>query len=136
MWKSLWLYVTRFTKEFLRSAKTETNITIVIALSDQKSTTRTEGCHIIKPFTTTMFRCAYCKEWPHTTAADGQTLAPAFDATTDACCNHKVFPAPAEIYINRLAIYKPGTQNTMTAGKRIQTPLFTDHRFQESGHML
>jgi len=59
------------------------------------------------------------------------TLAPAFDATTDACCNHKVFLHQQKHTLNRLAIYKPGVQNTMTAGKSIQTPLFTDHRFQK-----
>jgi len=59
--KSLRFICDKFITESLHSAKTETNI-IVIGLLDQKSTTGIERCQIIiKPFTTTMVRCAYCK---------------------------------------------------------------------------
>jgi hypothetical protein len=107
--------------------KTETNITIVIGLLDQKSTIGIDRCHIIKPITTTMFISAYCKNGHILLRVVETTLARAFDATTDAYCNHKGFPAPAETYINRLGTYEPGAQKHEDCGRKsIQTPLFTD----------
>jgi hypothetical protein len=44
-------------------------------------------------------------------------------------------PALAETYLNRLPLNKPEAQNTKAAGKHNRTPLFTDHRFHETGHM-